>query len=68
MAIPQVRESQVRGYFVMFAHLMPLVAQLTPHPARVPMKCIGIADHPLPKGEGKTQLSCHPMGALFAES
>jgi len=32
------------------------------------MKCIGIADHPLPKGEGKTQLSCHPMGALFAES
>ena len=26
---------------------------MTPHPARVPMKCIGIAVHPLPWGEGK---------------
>jgi hypothetical protein len=24
----------------------------TPHPARFPMKCIGTAGHPLPKGEG----------------
>ena len=29
-----------------------LSAQPTPHPSRVPMKCIGIAGHPLPKGEG----------------
>ena len=27
--------------------------QLTPHPSRVPMMCIGIAGHPLPKGEGE---------------
>ncbi len=26
--------------------------QPAPHPTRVPMKCIGIAGHPLPKGEG----------------
>jgi hypothetical protein len=26
-------------------------SQLTPHPARFPMKCIGTAGHPLPKGE-----------------
>ena len=26
--------------------------QLTPHPARFPMKCIGTTGHPLPKGEG----------------
>jgi hypothetical protein len=30
--------------------------ELTPHPARVPMKRIGIAGHPLPSGEGKTRL------------
>ena len=29
-----------------------LALQLTPHPARVPMKCIGIVGHPLPLGEG----------------
>jgi hypothetical protein len=27
--------------------------QVTPHPARVPMKCIGIAIHPLPLGRGR---------------
>ena len=27
-------------------------SQVTPHPARFPMKCIGTAGHPLPKGEG----------------
>ena len=27
-------------------------SQLTPHPARFPMKCIGIAGHVLLKGEG----------------
>jgi hypothetical protein len=29
-----------------------LFAEPTPHPARVPMKCIGIAVHPPPSGEG----------------
>ena len=38
-----------------------LSAQPTPHPSRVPMKCIGIAGHPLPKGEGE-QLIPGPRG------
>ena len=29
-----------------------LCAEPTPHPARVPMKYVGIAVHPLPSGEG----------------
>jgi hypothetical protein len=29
-----------------------IVAQTTPHPARLPIKCIGTAAHPLPSGEG----------------
>ena len=29
-----------------------LATELTPHPTRVPVKCIGNAVHPLPKGEG----------------
>jgi hypothetical protein len=44
--------SLMRGHSSVLAHLIPARVQLTPHPARVPMKCIGIAVHPLPKGEG----------------
>ena len=30
-------------------------SQVTPHPARFPIKCIGTAGHPLPKGEGRAE-------------
>jgi len=29
-----------------------MAGEKTPHPSRFPMKCIGTAGHPLPKGEG----------------
>ena len=50
--------SQVRGYFVgpsdpSWACNRPLPVRTLPLPSRVPMKCIGIAIHPLPLGEGK---------------
>jgi hypothetical protein len=34
------------------AEQLCLAAEVTPHQARVPMKCIGNAVHPLPLGEG----------------
>jgi len=34
------------------AQQLCLATEVTPHPARVPMKCIGNAVHPLPVGEG----------------
>ena len=43
--------SQVRGYLIVLANPISLAVQVTPHSTRVPMKCLGIAVHPLPLGE-----------------
>jgi hypothetical protein len=34
------------------AQQLCLATEVTPHPARAPMKCVGNAGHPLPRGEG----------------
>ncbi len=44
-------------YLVMLAIRLLSSEQVTPHPARVPMKCIGIAVHPFPLGEGKSRIA-----------
>jgi hypothetical protein len=56
--IPQVWESQVRGYFVMFAPLIP--PQRATDPSPVPLRLVKapVAGYPLPKAEGKDPIPC----------
>jgi len=51
--------SQVRGCFVTFPYLVPLLAQPTPHPSRPSADGLvktPVGGHPLPEGEG-----CDPV-------
>jgi hypothetical protein len=41
---------------------------LTTHPARLPMKCIGTAGHPLPSGEGCPSEMGNPINTQLASS
>jgi hypothetical protein len=45
--------SQVRGYFVMFAHLLPPQRGTDPSPVPLRLVKAPVAGHPLPRGEGK---------------
>jgi hypothetical protein len=52
VAIPQSRESRVRGYLVMLAHLIPPRRARDPSPGPRRLVKAPTAVHPLPKGEG----------------
>jgi hypothetical protein len=56
VAIPQSRESRVRGYFVTFAHVIPLRFSTDPSPVPLRLVKTPAAGHPLPKGEGNDPL------------
>jgi hypothetical protein len=43
----------VRGYFVMFAHLLPPQRGTDPSPVPLRLVKAPVAGHPLPGGEGK---------------
>jgi hypothetical protein len=52
VAIPQSREYQVRGYFVVLPHLIPPQRATDPSPDPLRLVKAPAAGHPLPKGEG----------------
>ena len=53
VAIPQWRESQVRGYLLMSAHPVPPRRASDPSPGPRRLVKAPVAVHPLPKGEGR---------------
>ena len=53
VAIPQWRESQVRGYLLMSAHPVPPRRASDPSPGPRRLVKAPVAVHPLPLGEGK---------------
>jgi hypothetical protein len=54
------RASRVRGYLVWLDPVTPPRRATDTSPGRVPMKCIRIAVHPLPLGEGKDPIPIDP--------
>jgi hypothetical protein len=49
----------VRGYYAVFAHLIPLHRASDPSPVPLRLVKAPVAGHPLPKGEGKDPIRCH---------